>query len=487
MPLFLCYEPNKKTAEQIIKEAHRHMHRPPLLKEAVFELSDSPQAIPAAMDEFLRTQTRDTWFVVYDGHHASSSHGHILFTPASMITCKSYKQVLTIRKNSTHVSDEPEELTYAEKRRWLRKVWVPATIGLTLVAGGIAYATVQANASLQSPFDTYSPNADSSSSNTSTLSSAQKNVSLPPVVNTHVAPQQVQIEHLSSHGFTISFTPVSGATSYDYNIITSNGTPTTIDEVPATSESIQTAGPNETYTCQVRALFSINGTIVKGPWSHKITTTTYIPWSTIIPQTEGSVVKVAGIHDLSFQYDVGTGFFIPGGYILTDWHVVKHYRTFLHIDIHGFMYPAMLIAHSETDDLALLKPLFYSAPAGLIASQQVQIGMPITYFGYSLGHALHVSSPHLVTGTNDTIQVIHYGTLYDELEFTGGVEPGDSGGPVLNHYGQVVGIVDNAQTATSPSTYGKQGVDGANSMLTIDSFLASAIPNDLSLLQQNGY
>ncbi len=47
-----------------------------------------------------------------------------------------------------------------------------------------------------------------------------------------------------------------------------------------------------------------------------------------------------------------------------------------------------------------------------------------------------------------------------ELEFIGGDEPGQSGGPVVNANGHVIGIVDNSATAGSPSTYGQQGIDG---------------------------
>jgi len=134
----------------------------------------------------------------------------------------------------------------------------------------------------------------------------------------------------------------------------------------------------------------------------------------------------------------GTGLFVNSdGDILTNSHVV---RGCLRVSggIPGSqMQNALVVARDHTNDLALLKSNFKPSVAPVLRTG-VRTGEPVAVYGFPLAGLLPS------TGNFTLGNVTATAGLRDDtsmLQVSAPVHPGNSGGPVLDHAGRVVGIV----------------------------------------------
>lgn len=130
----------------------------------------------------------------------------------------------------------------------------------------------------------------------------------------------------------------------------------------------------------------------------------------------------------------GTGFLVSaGGHVLTNRHVVADCRG---ITVDGKT--AILLAEDQTFDLALLQVagLEGSTPASF-AQDPARLNSDVTVAGYPL--------PDLLGGLNITRGAVTslkgIGGDGINMQISAPVQPGNSGGPVINAFGQVVGVV----------------------------------------------
>jgi hypothetical protein len=132
------------------------------------------------------------------------------------------------------------------------------------------------------------------------------------------------------------------------------------------------------------------------------------------------------------QFSAGTGFAVSGdGLILTNQHVIDGCRV---ITIGG-MGIAELIAEDHDDDLALLKGDGHPSPVAF-RSASVERGETVFASGYPLGGEL---GRHFTDGIVSSITGPENDTRY--LQFTAPIQPGNSGGPLLDDSGNVVGVI----------------------------------------------
>ena len=157
----------------------------------------------------------------------------------------------------------------------------------------------------------------------------------------------------------------------------------------------------------------------------------------------------------------GTGMIVSSnGTILTNNHVIEGASS-IRVEISGRSqtYPATVLGTSKSQDVALIKVSGLSnLPTVTLAnSSNAQIGDTVVAVGnaYGLG-----GSPSTVAGTIEavgrTIQAsddsaVSSETLKGLIETNAQIEPGDSGGPLLNSAGQVIGM------DTAASSGGVQG------------------------------
>jgi S1-C subfamily serine protease len=161
----------------------------------------------------------------------------------------------------------------------------------------------------------------------------------------------------------------------------------------------------------------------------------------------------------------GTGMIVSSnGLILTNNHVIKD-ATKISVSIAGrsTSYPATVVGTSLTHDIALIKVNGLSAlpTVALGNSSTVQVGDTAVAVGNAQGLG---GSPSAASGSisaigrtitanggfSETPEVLH-----NLIETNAQIQPGDSGGPLLNSKGQVIGIDTAASSAdATPSSLG---------------------------------
>jgi 2-alkenal reductase len=133
----------------------------------------------------------------------------------------------------------------------------------------------------------------------------------------------------------------------------------------------------------------------------------------------------------------GSGFIISKeGYIVTNNHVVEGGREFSVIYAQGGAEPAILIGTAPDFDLAVLKvdgPV--PAVAGWGDSGELPLGANVIAIGSALGRYQNTVTAGILSGFNREL-----GGLRALLQTDAAINSGNSGGPLINTAGQVIGI-----------------------------------------------
>jgi len=149
----------------------------------------------------------------------------------------------------------------------------------------------------------------------------------------------------------------------------------------------------------------------------------------------------------------GTGFIVSSdGMILTNKHVVSEkdaeYSVFTN---DGKSFPAKVLATDPVQDLAILKieqGSVTSVPFPVVKlgdSSKLQIGQTVITIGNALGEFRNTVSAGVVSGLSRTITASGGAggmaeTLEDVIQTDAAINKGNSGGPLLNLNGEVIGI-----------------------------------------------
>lgn len=167
-------------------------------------------------------------------------------------------------------------------------------------------------------------------------------------------------------------------------------------------------------------------------------------YQTILPsfvliQTKRDVPREEG------QVGVGSGVVInTNGDILTALHVVAESAEIEVIFTDGTHVSAEMIAAEPENDIAVLhpnQPPELIVPAVLGNPNSMRIGDEAFAVGNPLGLSGSLSAG-VISGFNRSFTIDESGQeLGGLIQFDAAVNPGNSGGPLLNRYGQVIGIV----------------------------------------------
>ncbi len=168
---------------------------------------------------------------------------------------------------------------------------------------------------------------------------------------------------------------------------------------------------------------------------------------------------------------VGSGFVIdPSGSIVTNRHVVEGAYDLTVTFSDGRTVPAQLVWTSMAVDVAFLK-VSVDKPlpvATLAADQSVRIGQRVIAIGNPLGLGTSVSAG-IVSAVDRDIKESPYDAF---IQTDAAINHGNSGGPLFNEAGEVVGI--NSALYTSTSNGGSQGlgfaIPGRDVIFLIDEF-----------------
>ena len=135
----------------------------------------------------------------------------------------------------------------------------------------------------------------------------------------------------------------------------------------------------------------------------------------------------------------GSGFMISPGLVVTNYHVIAGKNNFTIIDEKGKKYNATLSVADKVNDLAILIPdKQQTLPLGLpIAYQMANIGTQIFTIGYP-HPSIMGGRPKITDGIISSVSGIQDDPR--NYQITVPLQSGNSGGPVLNMNGEVIGV-----------------------------------------------
>jgi S1-C subfamily serine protease len=165
------------------------------------------------------------------------------------------------------------------------------------------------------------------------------------------------------------------------------------------------------------------------------------------------------------------------GDILTSLHVVQNVRTLTVVFADGTESRAVIISEVAESDIAALRPDNPPAqlvPATLGSPSSLRIGDDAIVVGnpFALTRSLTTG---VISGLERSVQVPNQGrSLTGLIQFDAAVNPGSSGGPLVNRNGEVVGIVTGLVNPT-----GQPAFSGVGFAVTIDTAAgALGVPPD---------
>jgi S1-C subfamily serine protease len=192
------------------------------------------------------------------------------------------------------------------------------------------------------------------------------------------------------------------------------------------------------------------------------TSKTALSSSQIASRVDPALVDVVSTDGYQGAESEGTGIVLSSdGEVLTNNHVIEGATSIKAIDVgNGKTYTATVVGYDATQDVAVIQLQGASGltTASLGDSSTVQTGDSVTALGNAEGKG---GTPSVATGTvtalNQSITASDQLSGVNEqltglIETNAPIEPGDSGGSLVNSYGQVIGM----DTAAS-SSYQFQG------------------------------
>jgi S1-C subfamily serine protease len=179
--------------------------------------------------------------------------------------------------------------------------------------------------------------------------------------------------------------------------------------------------------------------------------------------------------DLSKVKSSGTGFIInQQGHIVTNNHVVKDCSA-IWVENKSETFNAVLLHSNENDDIAILQTHDVDKNIAFTKfSERISTGQNVAAFGFPFGDELG-NELKITKGNISAMGGIKGDKRF--LQFTAPIQPGNSGGPLLDEYGFVVGM----NTASLRGTQ-YQNINFAIKGTEIQSFLGKKrIPFDIGV------
>ena len=171
----------------------------------------------------------------------------------------------------------------------------------------------------------------------------------------------------------------------------------------------------------------------------------------------------------------GTGFFVSeDGHIITNYHVVESCDS-TKLNFNGKEIEADTLSVDKMNDLAILKANVNPTKIYSVAIEDASLLEDIIIAGYPLGKKV---SAAIKTSKGSITALAGYGDNYSEFQTDAALNQGNSGGPIINQKGNVVGV--------AVANYGKQaGIESFNFGIKSSTLRTFANSNGLKFLQPN--
>ena len=171
----------------------------------------------------------------------------------------------------------------------------------------------------------------------------------------------------------------------------------------------------------------------------------------------------------------GSGFFISeDGYVLTNYHVIEYaaqYGSPAKVITHdGTEYVASVVGSDADNDIAVLQVDATGLPfATLGNSDGIRVGDNVYAVGNPLGELQFSMTTGSISATNRRISTQEAAPAINMFQIDAAVNHGNSGGPVYDNTGEVIGIVT--------AKYSDEGIEGLGFAIPIND--AVTIATDL--------
>ena len=217
-------------------------------------------------------------------------------------------------------------------------------------------------------------------------------------------------------------------------------------------------------------LTRINGEILDGNWEND---------EFIIPESSIATTPAEpAAPDVPYKADLlqaasGSGFAVSyDGHIVTNNHVIDGCEN-VRVHSKGSMVDAVVVSRDPLNDLAVIRADFNPAAIFAIDNSNPQLMQEIYVAGYPFGQ--NVSSSLKVTrGIVSALTGI--GNNFSNIQIDAAIQPGNSGGPIFNQDGNVIGVaVATLDVAIALEAFGTipQNTNFGIKANVVSSFLAS--------------
>ena len=168
--------------------------------------------------------------------------------------------------------------------------------------------------------------------------------------------------------------------------------------------------------------------------------------------------QIRGSYFSSGGTSTGSGFVISAdGYVVTNYHVVEGGGTLSVVLYDGTEYAATLIGYDNANDVALLKADATGLQAAALGDSDVLVvGDQVAAIGNPLGELTSTMTVGYISAKERDVNTS--GFAINMLQTDAAINSGNSGGPLFNMYGQVVGITSAKYSGSSSSGATIEGI-----------------------------